>query len=259
MAVVPRHGKTSDVLIDEMEMTRFLQTATVSASMDAPEKTTFGKNDREFIAGLRQATVACDGIFSATTGSSMAADNVADYLDAALGGSTKLVVTVGIDGGASTGNRAYLLTGDAIKLDYSAPFDDIVKIAADIQASGGYQAGRWLVGPTTSTATANGGAVAAAGTTAAGGSTGGGVGHLHVLAERNVVSAVFKAQHSTSGSTWADLITFTSATGRTFQRSTVSGTIKERVRGALTTLTEGATGGSITWAMALARNGSPKK
>ena len=187
----------------------------------------------------------------------MAADNIADYLDNALGGSTKFVVSVALDGGATTGKRAFLLQGHAVKHDVQAPFDDIVKIAVDVQASGGYQGGRWLAGPTTSAATANGGAVDSGLTN--GGSTGGGLGHAHIIAERNVVTATLKVQHSTSGSTWADLITFTAATGRTFQRSTVAGTVKERVRGALTTLTEGATGGSLTWAVAFARGGSPKK
>lgn len=248
------HGKSAVVLVDERNMGQFLKTATISASMDPADTTTFGKNDMTFIGGLRDCTVSCDGLFSAATAST---GDIANFFDDALGGSTKLAVTVGPEGD-STGRRAYLFTADAVTWDISSPIDGVVECAVDMQCSSGYDAGRWLKGVTTSVATASGGAVTFTGSTTVGGSTGGGVGHLHVLDETNLTSATFRIEHSTSGSTWLDLLVFTATTGINFRRSTVAGTVKEKVRGRLSGLTVGATGGNVTWAIAFARNGSPK-
>ena len=101
MAVAPKHGKSSRVLVDEKDLSDFLRTVNASASMDPSEVTTFGDNDRSYIPGLRDGTLSFDGLFAAST---VAVDDVANYFDGALGGSTKQVVTGDID--RSTGGRA---------------------------------------------------------------------------------------------------------------------------------------------------------
>ena len=107
------------------------------------------------------------------------------------------------------------------------------------------------------TATGSGSAVLTAGTTTVGGTTGGGIGHLHVTAFGTTKhGGTYKVQHSTSGSSWADLITFSTFTGDpTFQRSTVAGTIKEQLRATLSAFSSGAgsTAKTITAAVAFTR------
>lgn len=84
-------------------------------------------------------------------------------------------------------------------------------------------------------------------------SVGGGAAHLHVTAYSGFTSAVVKVQHSTdnfSGSI-VDLVTFTTVTGLTSQRSTVTGTVNRYLR-----YTVDVTGtGSITFAVSFARGG----
>ena len=247
MAVAPFHGKGTRVLFDEKDLSSFLREVKVAAEMEPADITTFGQNDKTFIPGLRDATFSLDGIFAASI---TAADDVINYLDGALGGSTRAVLTV--DMTRSTGGRALMMRADNVKYDINAPVSDIVTLAVDAQASDGYAGGRMLRPLAAATSTGSNSAVATPGTTAAGGTTGGGVAHFHLTAQSTITSLVAKIQHSTSGSTWADLLTFTAATAETFQRSTVSGTVKERTRATISTFTGGA-GKTATVGIAFSR------
>src|SRR3990172_7017197 len=176
MAPAPRHGKGVRVLVDEKDLSDFLREVTVTAETEAADITSFGENDRTFISGLRDATFSFDGLFSAST---TAADDIVNYLDDALGGSTKQLLTVDLE--RSTGGRALMMRADDTSYDISAPVADVVTVAVDAQASSGYYGGRMLRPLSASTSTGSQSGVATPGTTAAGGTTGGGVGHLHVI------------------------------------------------------------------------------
>ena len=250
MAVAALHGKSIRPLVDEKDLSGFLDSVTVAASADTAEVTTFGDNDKEYILGQKDATFAFEGLFAAST---TAADDIANYLDGSLGGSTKHVIT--IDVARSTGGRALLLNGDMTAYDIDTPASDRVALSVDVQGSNGYYGGRMLRPLSASTSTGSNSAVATAGTTSAGGTTGiGGLAHLHVTAVGSTfASATFRIQHSTSGSTWATAHTFTAATGVTFQRSTISGTIKEQVRATISSYTATTGADSITAAIAFSR------
>lgn len=231
----PIHGKGVRVLCDERDLSDFLREVQVSAEAETSDVTTFGDNDRSFIPGIRDATYSFDGLFAAST---TAADDIANFFDGSIGGSTRHVYTVDLT--RSTGGRAWLIFADNTQYDISSPLSDVVSLSVDAQASGGYRGGRMLRPLAAATSTGSNTGVLTVGTTSAGGTTGGGVGHLHITAASTVTSIVTKIQHSTSGSTWADLITFTAATQETFQRSTVSTTVKERTRATISTFTGGA-------------------
>lgn len=261
MAPTFRHGKTVSVFVDEYHFSECFNEFTVSASMDAAETTTFRKNDKTYVVGLRDATVSLSGLFASSgstgTGASTNADGVAEFFDAALGGSTKVVSTI-LPDSTAVGARALLLRADPVAWDVSSPASDVVSSALELQGSEGYRGGRVLRYQVASTSTGSQGAVDSGLTN--GGTTGGGVGHLHVTSVASTFgSATFKVQHSTSGSTWVDLITFTAATGRTFQRSTVSGTIKEQVRSTLSSYTSAGTSDTITASIAFARQGGANR
>lgn len=241
-----RHGKGVRPLIDEKDMSDFLTDFTVSASMEAGETTTFRDSDRNYIRGLRDVTASFEGLFAAATSST---SDVVNYLDGALGGSTRFVVTVDVEG--TTGGRALMMTGDMVGYDIDAPVDGIVGLSLDIQGSDGYRGGRMLRPLSLSaTGTVSGTAVLTAGTTAAGGTTGGGLAHLHVTKTGSTKDLAIIVQHSTSGSTWANLISFTATTAATFQRSTVAGTVKEQLR-----VTKGSTSPAATYAVSFSRHG----
>ena len=182
MAVTPRHGKGASVWIDStagslVNFSSGLDTASFSRALDTAEITSFGDNDKAYIPGLRGATFSMAGLFAAST---TAADDIANYLDNALGGSTKHVITVDVD--RSTGGRAFLINGDMTAYDIDTPASDRVGLSVDIQGSNGYYGGRMLRPLSASTSTGSNSAVATAGTTSAGGTTGGGLAHLHVTA-----------------------------------------------------------------------------
>lgn len=249
MAVAAIHGKGLRALVDEKDLSAFLKEVTVSAESDASDITTFGSNDKVFLGGgLKDATLSFNGLFAAST---TAVDDVANFFDDALGGSTKHLVTVDVN--RSTGGRCWMMHADNTKYDVSASVDDVASISVDAQCSDGYYGGRMLrpLLAVTTTGVSNS-AVLTAGTTAAGGTTGGGLAHFHLTAQSTLTSLTGKVQHSTSGSTWADLITFTAATAETFQRSTVSGTVKEQTRFSVSAFTGGA-GKSATIAAAFSR------
>lgn len=247
-----RHGQSAVVLWDEYDLSPFLNNATITASMAPAEVTNFASGcDREYIKGLRDATFVLDGFYS--VGTTEPSTEITDVLNDAFTGSTSPVVTIGLEND-NVGRRAWLLLGDIVGYDIDAPADDVITTSVDVQGRQGYYGGVWLKPLDVST-----GAQAAVNSgLTQGGTTGGGVAHLHVtsLISTSTTEAVFRVQHSTSGSTWANLITFTGTTAATFQRSTVSGTIKEQLRAIL--VSNGSTLDTITAAVAFARYGAHK-
>jgi|2_EtaG_2_1085320.scaffolds.fasta_scaffold10065_5 hypothetical protein len=251
MAVAPIHGKNVRLLIDERDFSDFTNECSVSIEADMAECTVFGSNDRAFAPGLRNATFAFNGLFSA---SDTATDDIANHFDDALGGSTETVVTV--DMSRSTGGRALMMRSDVSSYDISSPVDDIVQVALDSQGSDGYLGGVMLRPLSAAATTESNTAIKTPGTTGSteGGTTGGGVGHFHLTAESTLVSLTAKIQHSTSaGSTWADYLTFAAATGVTFERSSSTAKVKEHLRATISSYTTSAGTESATLAMAFSR------
>lgn len=80
-------------------------------------------------------------------------------------------------------------------------------------------------------------------------SSNGGAAHLHITAFSGLTNIIVKVQHSTDNSSWSDLVTFSTATGVTSQRSTVSSTVNRYLRASWT-----VTGtGSCTFFVGFAR------
>lgn len=230
MAVAPVHGQGLRVLLDEKDLSPFLRTINVSGSAETADVTVFDSGcDREFISGLGDATFSFDGLFAAST---PGPDDIVEFLDDALGGSTKHVLTVDYE--RSTGGRTAMLTADNTSYDISTPIDDVVSVAVDAQASSGYAGGVLLLPLTTHTSTddLNGSGVLTPGTTTAGGTTSGGVAHFHVTDLNSTGDAVLSVQHSTSGSTWVAIsgLASTQSGGAGFERLATTGTIKEQTR-----------------------------
>lgn len=252
-----RHAKDTVVYWDDHDLSPFLNAATVSGSMEPAEVTNFASGgNREYIKGLRDVTLALEGFYS--VGTTEPSTEITDVLTATFAGTTSPVVTVGLEGD-TVGRRAWLVLGDIVTYDIDVPVDDVITTSVDLQGSEGYQGGVWLRALSQSTSTGASAAVDSGLT--GGGTTGGGVAHLHVTAvnssdDGSTGSATFLVQHSTSGSTWATLITFAASTEPSVQRSTVSGTVKEQVRVTLNAL--GSTEDTVTAACAFARYGPHK-
>jgi hypothetical protein len=237
-----RHGKNTTVLSDDFDLTTYLNSASVSASIETPETTTFGSSDRSYIVGHNEGTVSFEGLFDGTT------DSADSIFHAALGNTTDKVISVSTDS-TSVGGRAILVKSAATSYEISSPLTDVVSVSGEAVANEGLDYGVWLGCKSAITTTSTGASVDNAAS-----STNGGVAHLHVTANTRSATTVAKVQHSSDNSTWADLVTFTTvAIGtKTHQRSVVAtGTTVNRYLRALVTPAAGT--GSITFSVAFSR------
>lgn len=254
MAPLFRHGKGARVLFNKSDFSGYLNNASVAASCDAAETTTFQKNDKTYIPGLRDVTTTFDGLFSfstvaATAGSPPGSSEIDVFLPAAIGGSSRALMTIGPEGD-STGRRALMIAGDITGYTIDTPVADVVSLSVDVQGSSGPDFGVWLKGVSQGVVSSSqvGGNVDSG---LAAGSTGGATAFMHVIKVRGV--ATVKVQHSSNNSAWTDLVTFTAASTATVQRSTASGAIKRHLRYTMFTLT--GTTKAVTLAVSAARNG----
>lgn len=228
------HGKGASVLVDEYDLSAFLNTFDGAATADTAEVTTFGSSSKAYVAGTKDATISLGGFFDGT------ANAVDEVLQAALGGSA--LITLAPAGVATIGNRVSL--ADCITTSYGvgATVGDAVTVSAEAQVTGGLLPGVLLASLVARTATGQTAAVDNGASTAAGAKA-----FLHVTAFTGT-NVTIKVQESPDNSTWADLITFSTATGATSESGTASGTIDRYLRVDIS-----GTFTSVTFAVALAR------
>ena len=129
------HGKGAVFYLDDAvptlrDLSAYVSSADINRSIDTPESTVFGLNDRTYIPGLAGATLSISGFWdsTATTGPD-------DVLQQNVGKSTTSTFIFGPQGDV-TGDVTY--TGECIMTSYvvSAPVDGIVSFTADFQITG---------------------------------------------------------------------------------------------------------------------------
>jgi hypothetical protein len=124
------HGKGTVFKLDDSggtlrDISAYLDEVTFPATVDLAETTTFGKNDKTYIAGLRSRTVSLSGKW----------DSVVDgYYAAALGQSATLSFEYGP---AGSGSGAVKYTGECLISSYeiSNPVGDVVTFSIELQTS----------------------------------------------------------------------------------------------------------------------------
>lgn len=133
MAPVFRHGKGANFWLDNaagslIGLSSGVDDVTISRSLDTAEVTTFGDNDKNYIPGLRGATISVSGHFAST---------YAEILDALLGlSSASLSFEYSPDG--STAAARHLLKGECwmTGLEYGSPVSDKVGMSFDLLVTG---------------------------------------------------------------------------------------------------------------------------
>ena len=130
------HGKSADFRIDNSggsltDISAYCDSVDFPLTADTAEGTTFGDSSKEYIAGLKDATISVSGSWDAT------ADGV-------------LAAIVGVSGsfqygpaGTTGGNIKY--TGEAICTSYTvnAPVGDKVTFSAEFQVTGAVTRGTY--------------------------------------------------------------------------------------------------------------------
>lgn len=234
-----RHGKRTAVLMNETDMSPYLNEATTSQAIETAETTTFADDDKTYITGLGDGTISTSGLFDSTAGASN------DVLSGAIGQEDNTFTV--LPEGNGVGRRAVLANGQLTSYEVSSPVADVVAISAEVQADGGLFSGVDLTGQVV--ASASGVSVAVDN----GSKTYNGVlANLHVTGNDRDGATTIKVQHSADNVTFADLITFTSvsASATVGESITSTGTVNEYLRAEYT---PAGSSGSVTFHVAAAR------
>jgi hypothetical protein len=253
MAPTFKHGKDSVVYAGTAargeNLGDILNSFSVDATVDTADATCFGDDDRNYVPGLRTATVSMNGLADGSTA------RVDQLIEGVLGSTSRLFIGYGPEGDA-VGSRAYLASLIATQHNVEAPVSGIVATAIAGQADGlrSPGVGRFLAPLAARSAGSTFASVDDGAASAAGGEA-----HVYVTAYSTSGTATAELavtiQDSSNNSVWGTLATLTvnSATFKTsgvVLRSTLGPTVKRYVRAR--SATQGST--SITYAVAYARH-----
>ena len=231
------HTKESRVLVNEFSTSCDLTGYGLTHSRNMTDVTTLSDEGHTFTPGLLSGSLSLRGVFDATAGSFYAEAKDSVGVD---DGYLVLVAPAGYTVGAP----AFLTVSDLSDFSVDASVTDAITVQITAAPDNGVDWGVTLHALTAETADGDGSTVDQAAAT-----TNGGVADLHVTAFSGFSGVVFKVQHSSNGSAWSDLITFTTAAAATSEHKTVTGTINRYVR-----CTWDVTGtGSATFVIGFAR------
>lgn len=219
----------------------YLRTVSPSASIEMLDVTTLADTAKAFTPGLEDFSLNIDGLFDTTT----SAGSVWANITAAINAGTTVATSVAPTGFA-VGNSVWLLPAKTLNYEVSSSVADVVGFSMSLGAGAPASTGVSLADLSAITATANGTTVDNSTST-----SNGAVAHLHVTDTSGTSPTMTViVQHSTNGSTWATLGTFTAVTANTSEVITTTGTVNRYVRAQYTV---GGTTPSFTCQVSLAR------
>lgn len=231
------HGKNAKILANGYDLSAYFSTVSQSGTAETAEVTTLGAASKAYIAGLKDSTFSVEGYYDASAGA------VDEVMATILGTET---VWTAVMSGDTTGARGYGAKTIGTSVETGAEIGGAVTISAEAQSTTGPDAIVVLHPLEARTANGNGTQVDNGAAT-----TGGLSAYLQVTAKSGTPSLVAKVQHSSDGSTWADLATFSTVTAANVaERVTATGTVNRYLR-ALWTISGGSP--SVTFHLSAAR------
>lgn len=231
------HGKNAKVMANGYDLSAYFNSVSAGGVSDTAEVSTFGNNSKAYIPGLKDGTFSVEGYYDATAGA------VDDVLATAIGTETIWTTVFAAD---AIGARGYGAATITTSVETGAEIGGAVTVSAEGQADGGLDSIIVLHALGAETASGNSTQV-----DNGAGTTNGLVAYLQVTATSGTPTFVGKVQHSTDGSTWADLATFSSVTtANVAERVATTGTVNRYLR-ALWTISGGSP--SVTFHMSAAR------
>lgn len=198
------HGKKIKVFIDKYEFTSYFREFSAPSAVDTADASTFGMDSKAFLVGEDSGTISLNGLFDSTA---LVSTDV--FFAAVIGGDTKSIVIVGVQGHA-LGGRAVMCKADTSSYNIPSSKGDVVKAEAQFIASDGVQSGVFLSSGSSVTATGVG-----TGVDNGAASANGGVAYLSVPVDTRDGTVIVKVQHSADNSTFVDLVTFTTVVAAT--------------------------------------------
>lgn len=233
------HSLNTRLLFDDHHLSGYATSASEEYSGEVNESTVFTNTAKTYIAGLSDGSVSIEGLFDSAT------DAIHDAFRVLKATHSPVPLSYGPEG---------LAVGDPVELasvirgSYSVPASvaGITQVSMSGQADGGVESGISLLDHASRTSSGDGSSHDSGSS-----SSDGAVAHLHVTAVSGSSPTLdVTVQHSSDGSTWADLITFDQATTTDSQRKTVTGTVDQHLR---VTWTIGGTDPSFDFAVTFAR------
>lgn len=214
------HGKGSGVFVAEFDLSSDLTQYTFGKSRQLVNVTTFGNDDKVFLAGIGEGQIGVQGIWNSATDQS---DEELNALDG-----TETVITASPTAAAAIGDRAHMVKGFIENYQPRAPHNDAVRFSSGVKASAGAYTGVVLHPDVQRSAAADfasvdGTAQSANGLTA----------FLHVT-QFSGTDATVTIEDSTDDAIFGSLVAFTQVTGLTSEPVTVAGTVERYLRVALT-------------------------
>jgi hypothetical protein len=222
------HGKGSKVYLNGNPMSSYLDSVDVSMAADTVETTVFTDTAKQYVMGLKSATLAAEGFGAGSTG------EIDQYLENAISTTENVWTWYPRE---SAGAPGYGMKGYNTQHSVQASISGAVRVAAACQSNIGKEPVKCVRALAAATASSSG---AALDNTAK--STNGGAGYLQVAATATSDAAIV-IDHSSDGSSWETVVTFdTAPAGASAQRVAITGEIRRYVK-ASCTLTESCTFG----------------
>lgn len=230
------HGKNTAVVMNGYNLSGYLQEAEIEDATESLENTCFGATAKGFQGGLDDGSFSASGLFDGTVGA------VDEVLMAAKGVSGTLF-TFAPAGLGTAGLPVKIFKALNTSYNASSSVGELVAVSVEAVSDAGMFSASLLaplasqVASTVNSATVDSAALSARGYVA----------QLHVtaIASGNLIA---KVQHSVDGTTWADLVTFTTATAIGAQQAiATTGTVNRYIRAV------GTSTGTVTYTIALSR------
>jgi hypothetical protein len=244
-------GTAARVWLDGKQAACAINEINMEVELDEAETTTLCSTIKDYIPGLSEVTVEMEGYYDTNTASP--ATTLEAWMDGRIG--TTFPMTYAPEGGGDIGDPVYIMNGFLQEYSIENTVDEAAAMEMTFRATSGLSRAKVLhTSGTARTATGNGGDTPP-GTGNVDNTTStafGGVGVLQVDTVSGTTPAlVAKIQHSSDGTTWVDLITFSSQNAVNGEYATVSGTVNRYLR-ALWTIS--GTTPSFNFNIAFARN-----
>lgn len=225
------HGKRARVYLDDINLSDYARSVSVPADVDVAESSTFGADWKQYVVGLHDATVSCEGIFDVDADGELIAT-----LSAASRSKWQVYFA-----GDTVGQSGRGLDCDTTSYEPNADLGDVVMWSVEAQSSVGADR---VVSHHAHVEEATSGTATVVDN--AGSTTNGAVGYLNVTDISG--SAVIVLQDSADNITFADLINFGTISATGGYRGTAAGTVDRYTR-----LVHTNAAGTITFVAGLGR------
>lgn len=223
------HGSVAQILFAGFDASPYFKEISQSLDIDTAETSAFGTKAKTYVPGLIDSTLSLSGYFDNNT------DAPSGTLNWKLDSLQRQEFSgIQIPGTDSAGDTSLHWKGLLTSHEVDAVVDDVVSANIEVQSNTGLQRGILLRTYTNNNVSGSGTSTGLNNTVASsGGATA--VLHLGSLSGSGGPALVVKVQtsaDSTNGTdgTWADLITFTSATAKTTEYKEVTGVVNKYVR-----------------------------